>query len=80
MSLNPAVPPSFRRGLSPSRLLSIALLLVLAYLQLSTLSITSPTMDEPSHILAGYAFLSRGDTRINRATRHTLAKWDSTAQ
>jgi hypothetical protein len=52
------------RSFSPSRYLAIALLLILAFLQLSTLSITSPTMDEPDHIVSGYAFLTRGDTRI----------------
>jgi len=43
---------------------TIALLLLLAYLQLSTLAITSPTMDETNHLVSGYAFLVRGDTRI----------------
>ncbi len=47
-----------------SRFLTVLLLIILAFLQLSTLSITSPTMDEPSHIVSGYAFLTRGDTRI----------------
>src|SRR5512141_2985366 len=55
---------SLRRAISPSRYLALALLLILACLQLSTLSITSPTMDEPDHIVSGYAFLTRGDTRI----------------
>ena len=30
----------------------------------SSLAVTSITMDEPSHLAAGYAFLTRGDTRI----------------
>jgi hypothetical protein len=40
------------------------LLLILAFLQLSSLALTSVTIDEPSHVAAGYAFLTRGDTRI----------------
>jgi hypothetical protein len=50
---------------SPSRYLAVGLLLILAWLQLSTLAVTSPTMDEPAHLMAGYAFITRGDTRIN---------------
>ena len=52
-----------RLSVSPS-LIAIALLLIYAYLQLSSLAVTSITMDEPSHLAAGYAFLTRGDTRI----------------
>ncbi|HZY45034.1 MAG TPA: hypothetical protein VFF70_09825, partial [Anaerolineae bacterium] len=52
------------RSFSLPRFLAIVLLLILTWLQFSTLSITSPTMDEPSHIVSGYAFLTRGDTRI----------------
>jgi hypothetical protein len=40
------------------------LLLILAFLQLSSLALTSVTIDEPSHVMAGYAFLTRGDTRL----------------
>ncbi len=54
---------SRRFSISPS-LVAIALLLIYAYLQLSSLAVTSITMDEPSHLAAGYAFLTRGDTRI----------------
>lgn len=54
---------SRRLSISPS-LVAIALLLIYAYLQLSSLAVTSITMDEPSHLAAGYAFLTRGDTRI----------------
>ncbi len=46
------------------RFLAIGLLLILAFLQLSSLAVTSVTIDEPSHLVAGYAFLTRGDTRI----------------
>ncbi len=53
-----------RRLSLPPSLVAIALLLLYAYLQLSSLSVTSITMDEPSHLAAGYAFLTRGDTRI----------------
>ncbi len=47
-----------------TRFLAIALLLVLAALQLSTLAVTSPTMDEALHIVRGYAFAARGDDRL----------------
>jgi hypothetical protein len=40
------------------------LLCVLALLQLGSLAVTSVTIDEPSHVMAGYAFLTRGDTRL----------------
>ncbi len=46
------------------RFLAIGLLFILAFLQLSSLAVTSVTIDEPSHLVAGYAFLTRGDTRI----------------
>lgn len=55
MSRRLSIPPSF---------IVVALLLLYAYLQLSSLAVTSITMDEPSHLAAGYAFLTRGDTRI----------------
>jgi hypothetical protein len=54
---------SFSPSLHPS-LIALALLLVYAFLQLSSLAVTSITLDEPSHLVAGYAFLTRGDTRI----------------
>ena len=54
---------SRRLSISPS-LIAVVLLLIYAYLQLSSLAVTSITMDEPSHLVAGYAFLTRGDTRI----------------
>ena len=44
--------------------LAVLLLCLLAFLQLSSLAVTSVTIDEPSHVLAGYAFLTRGDTRL----------------
>jgi hypothetical protein len=40
------------------------LLFAFAFLQLSSLAVTSVTIDEPSHVVAGYAFLTRGDTRL----------------
>jgi hypothetical protein len=46
------------------RFIAILLLGLLAFLQLSSLAVTSVTVDEPSHVMAGYAFLARGDTRI----------------
>jgi hypothetical protein len=46
------------------RLAVVILLLLLAFLQISSLAFTSVTIDEPSHVAAGYAFLIRGDTRI----------------
>jgi hypothetical protein len=48
----------------PSRYLAILLLWLLALLQLSSLAVTSVTIDEPSHVMVGYAFLTRGDTRL----------------
>ncbi len=51
------------RHLAP-RFLAVGLLLILAFLQLSSLAVTSVTIDEPSHLVTGYAFLARGDTRI----------------
>ncbi len=53
-----------RRLSVPPSLIAVVLLLIYAYLQLNSLSVTSITMDEPSHLVAGYAFLTRGDTRI----------------
>jgi hypothetical protein len=47
-----------------SRYLAIFLMIILAFLQLSTLSITSPTMDEGLHIVRGYAFVAQGDQRL----------------
>ncbi|HKZ84281.1 MAG TPA: glycosyltransferase family 39 protein [Anaerolineae bacterium] len=48
----------------PAQVAAIVLLLVLTYLQFSTLAVTSPTLDEPNHLVSGYAYLTRGDTRI----------------
>ncbi len=47
-----------------SRFIAIVLLLILAFLQFSSLPVTSVTIDEPSHVMVGYAFLTRGDTRL----------------
>jgi hypothetical protein len=46
------------------RFIATLLLWLLAFLQLSSLALTSVTIDEPSHVAAGYAFLTRGDTRL----------------
>src|SRR5512139_566831 len=46
------------------RFIAALLLWLLAFLQLSSLAVTSVTIDEPSHVAAGYAFLTRGDTRL----------------
>jgi hypothetical protein len=46
------------------RFIAALLLWLLAFLQLSSLAVTSVTIDEPSHVMAGYAFLTRGETRI----------------
>jgi len=53
----------FSSSLLPSAI-ACALLLLLAFLQLSSLAVTSVTIDEPSHVVTGYAFLARGDTRL----------------
>lgn len=42
---------------------AVALLLIFGWLQFSTLSLTSPTVDEPLHIFRGYAFVARGEDR-----------------
>ena len=55
--------PSFPQFLRPS-VIACALLFLLAFLQLSSLAVTSVTIDEPSHVVTGYAFLARGDTRL----------------
>jgi hypothetical protein len=55
--------PTFPRSLHPS-VIAYALLLILAFLQLSSLAVASVTIDEPSHVVTGYAFLTRGDTRL----------------
>jgi hypothetical protein len=46
------------------RFMAIGLLLLQAWLMFSTLGITSPTVDEPLHIVRGYAFASRGEDRL----------------
>ena len=54
----------FRRLTVPPPVVAFALLMVFAYLQLSSLAVTSVTIDEPSHLVSGYAFLTHGDTRL----------------
>lgn len=46
-----------------SRFAAVGLLLLLAWLELSTLSVTSPTIDEPLHIMRGSAYVRRGEER-----------------
>ncbi|MBI5565449.1 MAG: glycosyltransferase family 39 protein [Chloroflexi bacterium] len=46
-----------------SRFGAVLLLLLYAWLELSTLAITSPTADESLHIMRGYIFVTRGDDR-----------------
>ena len=43
---------------------AIVLLVVMFWLETSTLAVTSPTVDEPLHIVRGYAFVSRGEDRL----------------
>jgi hypothetical protein len=43
---------------------ALGLLLLMAWLEFSTLAITSPTVDEPLHIVRGYAFATRGEDRL----------------
>ena len=52
------------RHLVATRFFAVALLLVFGWLQFSTLSIITPTVDEPLHIVRGYAYITRGDERI----------------
>ncbi len=46
------------------RFAAVCLLLMMAWLEFSTLAVTSPTVDEPLHIVRGYAFASRGEDRL----------------
>ena len=46
------------------RLAAAGLLFIMLWLELSTLSITAATPDEPMHILRGYVFVARGRDRI----------------
>ncbi|CAG0933010.1 hypothetical protein TFLX_02849 [Thermoflexales bacterium] len=46
------------------RFMAISLLLLQAWLMFSTLGVTSPTVDEPLHIVRGYAFALRGEDRL----------------
>lgn len=46
-----------------SRFAAVGLLLLLAWLELSTLAVTSPTVDEPLHIMRGSAYVRRGEER-----------------
>ncbi len=46
------------------RFAAVIMLLVMAWLEFSTLAVTSPTVDEPLHIVRGYAFVSRGEDRL----------------
>ncbi|HZY40579.1 MAG TPA: glycosyltransferase family 39 protein [Anaerolineae bacterium] len=43
---------------------AVALLLIMFGLLISTLPFTSPTVDEPLHIVRGYAFALRGEDRL----------------
>jgi hypothetical protein len=45
------------------RFIAILLLLLYAWLEFSTLAITSPTADESLHVMRGYIFVTRGDDR-----------------
>ncbi len=45
------------------RFAAVGLLLLLAWLELSTLAVTSPTIDEPLHIMRGSAYVRRGEER-----------------
>ncbi len=46
------------------RFMAIGLLLLQTWLMFSSLTVTSPTVDEPLHIARGYAFASRGEDRL----------------
>ncbi|NTU63499.1 MAG: hypothetical protein HGB05_08860, partial [Chloroflexi bacterium] len=46
------------------RFVAIGLLLIQAWLMFSTLGVTAPTVDEPLHIVRGYAFVARGEDRL----------------
>ncbi len=46
------------------RFLGSILLLIMTWLEFSTLAVTSPTVDEPMYMTRGYAFVSRGQDRL----------------
>jgi len=46
------------------RLGVLGLLCVQVWLTFSTLAVTSPTVDEPLHMVRGYAFVARGEDRL----------------
>jgi hypothetical protein len=46
------------------RLAIIILMLIQLWLELSTLHLITPTIDEPIHIVRGYAFALRGNDRL----------------
>ena len=46
-------------------LLVVVFLLTFTILALTTINRTSPTIDEPIHLLAGYSYLKWGDYRVN---------------
>ncbi|HLF26547.1 MAG TPA: glycosyltransferase family 39 protein [Anaerolineae bacterium] len=45
------------------RFAAIALLILQSWLELSTLAVTTPTVDEPLHIMRGSAYVRRGEER-----------------
>ncbi len=47
-----------------SRFVAMGLLLLMCWLEFSTLAVTSPTADEPLHMVRGYAFAARGEDRL----------------
>ncbi|HLF26047.1 MAG TPA: glycosyltransferase family 39 protein [Anaerolineae bacterium] len=46
------------------RFAAIGLLLIQSWLMWSTLAVTAPTVDEPLHIVRGYAYAARGEDRL----------------
>jgi hypothetical protein len=46
-----------------SRFAAVALLIVQCWLEFSTLGVTTPTVDEPLHIMRGSAYIRRGEER-----------------
>ena len=46
------------------RFVAVVVLLIMCWLELSTLAVTAPTSDEPTYLVRGYAFVTRGKDRI----------------
>ncbi len=60
-----AVPVVFRHDRAIAIAVLVAALIAFLALALGNVLTTSPTMDEPTHLAAGYSYLATGDYRLN---------------